>query len=196
MKAPRRHHVGDPIDVHHLGNGQRVVLRCFRPQDAELYRLFLCGLSAESRYNRLFNSRPVSQELIEQLTRVDSACRKLMIATIVEHGDERMIAEALLCLDGPVATAEFAIAVLDDWHGRGLGAWLLHQLICQACRTGMRRVAGQTLATNDRMLALARKLGFDRRAEAGCACVVNVMRAITASDLHSSLRHSQDDEAA
>lgn len=186
----------DPIGVCRLCNGQRVLLRRFRPQDTALYGMFLGGLSAVSRHNRLFSPRPVTRELIEQLTRVDTRSRTLMIATISVDGDERMIAEALLCKAEPAGAAEFAVAVLDDWHGLGLGAWLLRQLMYQAYRTGMHRVAGQTLATNHRMLALARKFGFDRRAEPDCAWVVNLARGVTAADFHSPLLNPQDNAMA
>ena len=56
--------------------------------------------------------------------------------------------------------AEFAILVRSDIKGNGLGALLMKKIIayCAARRTGA--LAGATLRGNDRMLVLARSLGF------------------------------------
>lgn len=196
MMTPLRHHLAAPTDVGRLANGRPVYIRQFIPRDTALYRSFLSVLSAESRYNRLFTPRPLSKDLVEELTRADAASRMTLIATIVERGEERMIGEALLSHDGQTDTAEFAMAVLDEWHGLGLGSWLMRRLIGRTYVTGMRCLVSQTLATNDKMLGLARKSGFDLRSQPGCASVVDLTRYVTAADVIFKMRVQQDDEAA
>jgi hypothetical protein len=45
-------------------------------------------------------------------------------------------------------------------RGKGLASLLLDKLLCRAASAGIERVVGETLATNARMLHLARKAGF------------------------------------
>jgi acetyltransferase len=58
------------------------------------------------------------------------------------------------------AAAEFAVSVAEDWQGRGLARLLLGKLVCRAAAAGIERMVGETLASNWRMLTLARKAGF------------------------------------
>jgi acetyltransferase len=55
---------------------------------------------------------------------------------------------------------EFAVAVVDEWHGRGLARLLLETLMRAAHARGFARMEGYILPTNRRMLGLAKRLGF------------------------------------
>ena len=57
---------------------------------------------------------------------------------------------------------DFATVLADAWQGLGLGHELLSRLIVAARAHGLRRLSGQTLATNTGMLTLAGRLGFAR----------------------------------
>ena len=57
-------------------------------------------------------------------------------------------------------TAEIAVTIADAWQGCGLGRLLLERVIDAARRNGVRRLTGDVLAANARMLALARRFGF------------------------------------
>jgi RimJ/RimL family protein N-acetyltransferase len=55
--------------------------------------------------------------------------------------------------------AELAIAVVDDWQRRGVGAQLALALRDRALRAGIRRFTATMLSSNRGALALARRLG-------------------------------------
>ena len=55
---------------------------------------------------------------------------------------------------------EFAVTVVDEWHGLGLARQLLEALMQAARARGFERMEGYILATNARMLGLAKRLGF------------------------------------
>jgi acetyltransferase len=57
-------------------------------------------------------------------------------------------------------TAEFALAVTDDWQRQGLGAALLARLCAGAKAAGYRALEGHILGENADMLGLAARLGF------------------------------------
>jgi acetyltransferase len=57
--------------------------------------------------------------------------------------------------------AEFAIVVRSDLKGGGLGELLMRKLITHFRNRGTRRMVGDVLKENERMLELARHLGFE-----------------------------------
>jgi len=149
------------IDDIRLANGQRVVLRPALERDLHLHGLYFDGLSNESRYNRFFNPTPrTTAKMLRHLLHSD--CRS-HVALLAEHisGDKGMvIAEARYKVAENGGSAEFALSVADQFHGLGLAKLLLDRLVCAASRAGLDRLVGETLATNNRMLRLARKAGF------------------------------------
>ncbi len=55
---------------------------------------------------------------------------------------------------------EFGISIDDRWQGLGIGSALLGNLECRAAAQGAVGVFGDTLRSNEAMIALARKSGF------------------------------------
>jgi acetyltransferase len=150
------------IDIVFLANGERVLVRPVLPQDADVQGPFFSGLSDQSRYNRFLNPmRNFPPGLIERFSRVDHRSHVALIAETMADGVETVVGEARYIVDADGASAEFAIAVADAFQGAGLGTLLLNRLICIARHAGLKRLTGETLATNEAMIALARKAGFD-----------------------------------
>ena len=58
------------------------------------------------------------------------------------------------------ASFEFGLSVDDRWQGHGIGAALLRNLECRAAAFGAKQLFGDTLRSNEAMMALARKSGF------------------------------------
>jgi acetyltransferase len=93
------------------------------------------------------------------MTQVDPA-RHVALVVQREGGDEAIVADARYVRDASDdGVAEFAIAVADEWQGRGLGRALLARLVDQARRQGLRRLLGDVLHENRRMMALVREAG-------------------------------------
>jgi GNAT superfamily N-acetyltransferase len=152
----------DLIDVVRLADGRRVVIRPVLPQDADLTDAFFRNLSGESRYDRFMtHMRDLPPDLLRRFTEVDYADHVALVAEVFAGGRETVIAEAryVRTAEDPAA-AEFAVSVAEDWQGRGLARLLLGKLVCRAAAAGIERMVGETLASNWRMLTLARKAGF------------------------------------
>jgi acetyltransferase len=58
-------------------------------------------------------------------------------------------------------TANFALLVVDDWQGRGLGGLLTDYCLELADRWGLHEVVAETEPDNARMLAILRRRGFE-----------------------------------
>lgn len=153
------------IDVLRLKGGQRVVVRPVLPQDEGLTTAFFGNLPAPDRYDRFMSPmRILPPELVKRFTNIDYADHLALVAEVFEGNREVVVAEARYVRksDDPSA-AEFAVSVADQWQGQGLASRLLGQLLCRASTQGVRRMVGETLATNEAMLHLARKAGFTVR---------------------------------
>jgi acetyltransferase len=57
-------------------------------------------------------------------------------------------------------SAEFAVLIRSDLKGQGLGSQLMEKIIRYCRQRGVRRIAGDVLVTNERMLQLAASQGF------------------------------------
>jgi GNAT superfamily N-acetyltransferase len=150
----------DLIDVIRIA-GERVVIRPVLPQDQELTAAFFGDLSPLSRQQRFLSAmRALPPGLLERLTQVDYTSHLALVAEVFRDGRESVIAEARYAVGADRSEAEFAIAVAEPWQGRGLARRLLQTLARQAAAAGIRRLTGETLASNERMLTLAQRAGF------------------------------------
>lgn len=145
----------------HLTTGERIVIRSVLPQDRELMVAFFHDLSADgrcSRFMHLVNEPPC--ELLRQFTQVDYADHVALVAEIFVDGRETVIGEARYVRAADPSSAEVSVSVAEPWRGKGLATLMLGKLECRAAAAGIRRITGETLATNEKMLSLARHAGF------------------------------------
>ena len=152
----------DLIDVVRLRGGRRVLVRPVLPQDEDITVAFFGNLPARARYDRFMAPMPnLPPALIKRFTSIDYASHLALVAEIFADSRETVIAEARYARDRDTpSVAEFAVSVAADWQGHGLASLLLAKLMRHASAAGIERVVGETLATNARMLHLARKAGF------------------------------------
>ena len=149
------------IDVVRLAGGERVVIRPVLPQDEDLTIAFFRNLSAPARYDRFMTSmRELPPELMRRFTQIDYADHLALVAEVFAGGRETVIAEARYVRLPGSLDAEFAVSVAEAWQGKKLASLLLGKLACRAAAAGVQRMVGETLATNAKMISLARKAGF------------------------------------
>lgn len=143
-----------------LGNGRDVSLRPIAAADAPAEQAFFSGLSLDSRHKRFHvGLRELSPALLKLLTEVDQRQHVAWVVEAHEPGHP-VIADARYVHEiSRPERAEFALAVADDWQGRGLGRRLIAHLAHHARRHGVRYLYGDILADNRRMLALMRDQG-------------------------------------
>ena len=117
--------------------------------------------SDEARYFRFHAAKPrLRAAEAGWLAAVDGETRVALAATVVEDGEERIVADARFDLVGD-GDAEAALLIRDDLAGRGLGRLLLDRLLELAAGLGVRRMVFDILPENRAMLALARRVGAE-----------------------------------
>jgi acetyltransferase len=157
-----------------LADGREVTVRPVLPQDAPLTQAFVRALSPASRYRRFhMGLGQLPEQVLRHFTELDYDRHLALIAEeFDEDGAETLVAEARFVRQDDAPLADFAVAVADDWQGRGLGRRLIAKLARSAQRRGIRRLQGEVLADNARMLALLRDMRFELAAAPGDARLV------------------------
>jgi RimJ/RimL family protein N-acetyltransferase len=116
--------------------------------------------SPDSRYQRYHAAKPrLRPAEAVYLAAVDGQRRVGLVATAIEDGEERILADARFDVIGDDGDAEAALLLRDDVQGRGLGGLLLQRLLDVAGGLGVRRILLEVLPENRPMLALAARFG-------------------------------------
>jgi RimJ/RimL family protein N-acetyltransferase len=144
-----------------LRDGRGVRVRAMGDSDdAEILQAF-GRLGADARYMRF----------MRQVREVDEDRLRKTLASFPEHGfgivatvpaadGYDIVGSAILVVGNNPTTCEFAITILPEYGGAGLGRILLSELISTAKRRGLGEMEGFVLAVNRPMLKLASRLGF------------------------------------
>jgi len=168
------------IDVVSL-SAERIVIRPVLPQDEDLTSAFFRSLSPRSRHDRFMMSlREPPRDLMRRFTQIDYRDHLALVAEMFANGREIVIAEARYVRKPDPTVAEFAVSVAEPWQGKGLAGLLLAKLVCRAAVLGVERMVGETLASNARMLALARKAQFTIRPSGEVRGVMLLQRELSA----------------
>jgi acetyltransferase len=145
-----------------LADGRAVVLCPVLPDDAPAEQAFVGALSAASRYRRFHvGLRELPPSLLRHLTQVDQDHHVAIVARTASSAGApgRIVADTRYVLDEDGRTAEFAIAVADDWQHAGLGRELLQRLADHARLHGVTRLHGDVLWDNVPMQRMVTSLG-------------------------------------
>lgn len=145
--------------------GALPVIRPLRAGERDLVDILLRELSPTSRHRRFHLAvNELTPALLDRLARVDVAGEVVYLATTTASGRETAIGEARYAPSAERHDArEFALVVAESWQRLGIGTRLLRELMRQADKSGIGHLYGDTFADNTPMLALAHRLGFDRR---------------------------------
>jgi acetyltransferase len=144
-----------------LDDGTQVTLRPIRAADARIEQQFVRGLSDEARYFRFMDMlRELPPKMLKQMTDIDYHDQMAFVAVAMLNGEETQVAVARYVAFADGATCEFAIVVGDGWQRKGIATALMQLLIEAARRRGLKKMIGEVLSSNGKMLHFVGKLGF------------------------------------
>jgi acetyltransferase len=143
-------------------DGRELLIRPLRPEDAPQHREFVAHISEEDMQARFFRAvKELPPGELAYLTQLDYERAMAFIAVGTNaQGRPETLGVVRAQADPDNDTAEFAVLVRSDLKGHGLGSLLLEKIIRYCRERGTRQLAGDVLATNVRMLQLARAHGF------------------------------------
>ncbi|WP_018076357.1 bifunctional acetate--CoA ligase family protein/GNAT family N-acetyltransferase [Thiobacillus denitrificans] len=144
-----------------LPNGNDVVIRPIRPEDAELTQKFVRSLSEETKYFRFMDAvSELSPAMLARLTQIDYTREMALLALAEIDGGEVELGVARYAINPDGESCEFALVVDDVWQKQGIGHKLMDVLMDVARSMGLKTMEGEVLKTNRPMLKLAAGLGF------------------------------------
>jgi len=144
-------------------DGSELDFRPIRPDDVDaIQRLFLRLSPEEIRMRFQYGIGYLSPRAARRFCELDPALEAAFV--LMDPGAEpaEMRGVGRIYADAATRSAEFAVLVERAWTGRGLGAFLMRQLIDECRRRELDEIWGQVLLENRPMLDLCRDLGFKR----------------------------------
>lgn len=145
-----------------MGDGKVYLLRPVLPEDEPMFREAFKRLSPEAVRLRFFAPlRELSHEMAARLTQIDyDREMALVLADPGPAGRSTVHGVSRITADPDNERAEFAVVVVSNMIGLGLGALLMRRIIDYARSRGIGEIFGDVLAENRSMLKLCRTLGF------------------------------------
>jgi RimJ/RimL family protein N-acetyltransferase len=142
-----------------LSSGDEVLVRPIRPDDRERLRDAFDRLGERSRYARFLAPKTaLTAAELTYLTDVDHVDHEAITATDPDTGEGVGVARYIRFKERR-EVAEAAIAVVDEWQGRGVGTLLLDRLVDRAQVNGVTRFRASMLVTNRASRELFSRLG-------------------------------------
>jgi acyl-CoA hydrolase/RimJ/RimL family protein N-acetyltransferase len=139
------------------GARQRVLVRPSTSSDAQGIRELFHQLSDRDRYTRFFRKvRGLSDRDVQRLCNVNFDNEVAFVVAAGERENPQIVAQACYFTDPGTNLAETAFMVHPDWQGLGLGKSLQQRMAEHARRRGVRGFVAEILASNERMIRLAR----------------------------------------
>lgn len=162
---PRSDDIIDQIIHTTSSDGKPICIRTIRSTDAEKMRNGIAHLSTESRYLRFFSVQPMpSDSIIERLVDADGH-EHIAWGAIHMDGKDSPAIGAVHAIrsterDG---IGEFSVAILDDYHGIGIGRMLTAVLLINCQVEKIEALDIQTLAENHAAIGFIRSIGGEMR---------------------------------
>jgi len=157
-----------------LKHNKQVQLRPVRPEDATQIASLVQRMSAESRYFRFMHAiNELSPRMMAQFTKLDYD-RQIAFVAVSDNSNSnnikpdynnpdanhQVVGVSRYSIHSDGTSAEFAVAIADDWQGNGLASALMRLLIEHAREKQLKQLHGDVLSTNTAMQHLMKSLGF------------------------------------
>jgi GNAT superfamily N-acetyltransferase len=138
-----------------LDDGTQINFRPIHPTDEPRMRDLFYALSQQSVYYRwMSHLKRMPRKEIQNYVYIDHREQVAIVGTLPESHGEEIIAVGGYFLNPKTNRAEVAFTVLDDWQNRGIGTYLLGQLIQVAKRYGIAGFTAEVLRQNKAMQAV------------------------------------------
>ncbi len=136
-------------------------VRVIKPTDEQMIRDLFYHLSEEAVYFRYFSPRRTMphKNLVQYVCLNENAG----LSIVVTHGpreNRRIIGEARYMLDSSREYGESAFMVDEEFHGKGIGGFLLNYLVEIAKERGVKGFTAEVLVSNRPMLKVFDKVPY------------------------------------
>jgi RimJ/RimL family protein N-acetyltransferase len=143
-----------------LQDGSPVHIRAIQPADKQKLLDHFNRLSPQARRFRFFGGkRSLSEQELHHFTELDFVNDVGLVLTLDAESTGRVIAVARYVRAAEPTRAGIALAIVDEYQGRGIGPLLIHHLARIARANGIQTFEADVMGDNERMLKVIRKSG-------------------------------------
>ena len=189
VTSKRLAEIARPVEVC-LRDGTLLHFRPLLRSDRDTYLAELDALAPESRRLRFFSAGRPSQRTIDYLVNINYLDHFAWGVALADGS--RGVATARYVRQRDRTAAEVAFLVIDEFHGRGIGTFLLGALAAAAGNAGISRFTAEVLSENRGMRAVFDKAGANwSRAGSGIVAAefaVEAAAALLDDDLRGEFR--------
>jgi len=147
-----------------LRDGRTIVIRATKADDRDRIRTAFSKLERQAIYTRWFShKKELSEFELEEITEPDFETMVPLVATLMEDGEEMVIAGSrYMAYEGAhgIRAAEIAFTVEEEFQGYGLASRLLAELVNIARTKAIVRFEADVLPKNKTMLKVFEKSGM------------------------------------
>lgn len=147
-----------------LRDGTIVQFRPIHKDDGAKYENITKYLSDKSMYNRFLGVVKLSDKLVEKFTQLDYSKDMAIVAEITK-GEEKHIIGVARIASVEHKTAEFALTIIDEMQGFGLGKLMTKYILRIAKEMGYRTITARVFETNKAMIKILNQSDFVLRPE-------------------------------
>ncbi|MGQ9368155.1 bifunctional acetate--CoA ligase family protein/GNAT family N-acetyltransferase [Azospirillum sp. ST 5-10] len=149
-----------------IKDGRQFLVRPILPEDEPLVHGMFARMTPEDIRLRFFAPmKRLSHPAAARLTQIDYD-REMALVAIgpdARTGEPLMHGVVRIAADPDNQRAEYAVMVLSEMKGQGLGFLLMKMILDYARSRGIKQVYGEVLRENTNMLGMCRRLGFVRK---------------------------------
>ncbi|MBN1435639.1 MAG: GNAT family N-acetyltransferase [Sedimentisphaerales bacterium] len=143
---------GEYRATHLLDDGVQVNFRNIAPTDEPLMRELFYDLSQQTIYYRFMQElKRIPAKQVQDFVYIDHRTDVAIVGTLPEAHGEDIIAIGRYYLDKKTNRAEVAFVVRDQWQNRGIGHFLLKELMTTAKGHGIGGFTAEVLPENKAM---------------------------------------------
>ncbi len=144
-----------------LNDGTNIVVRPIRPEDAAMEQDFVRHLSPQSRYFRFMEHlQELTPAMLMRFTQIDYDREMALVAINKQNDKEMLVGVGHYIINPGQDSCEFALVIADEWQNKGIGSYIVNQLMEIARGHGVKSMTGEILVENVAMKTLVKDLGF------------------------------------
>jgi acetyltransferase len=145
-----------------LKDEKDAVLRPVRPEDEPLLVELFKAFSEQTMRFRFFRViKETSHETLARYCNIDYEREMVIVAELTEESKRKIAGMVRLVVQPDGESGEVAVVVGDPWQNEGLGSELFGYIVEVGRDMGLKRMFGEILAENTKMMHICHKKGFE-----------------------------------
>jgi RimJ/RimL family protein N-acetyltransferase/acyl CoA:acetate/3-ketoacid CoA transferase beta subunit len=140
--------------------GSQLLVRPIKPTDEEMLSDMFYDLSDQTIINRFFSMlKSMPHRKLQEFCVIDYEKEMSLVVLHGKRPRQKMVGVGSFHLNPATKRAEVAFLVADDWQGKGIGTFLMKELVKIARTKNIRGLTAEVLRDNVAMIALMHKSG-------------------------------------